>query len=124
MTKKSIFQYNFFEVLVLNITLSSVNDKCSLRFVVPTVYRPPGHHTDFIKEFADFLSELVLAADKVLFVGDFNIHADNEKDDKYVRPITSATKDCFINNLPDQLHHFSIPDSLEELDSEPGRKLN
>ncbi len=45
-----------------------------------TVYRPPGHHTDFIKEFTDFLSELVLAADKVLFVGDFNIHVDNEKD--------------------------------------------
>ncbi len=49
-------------------------------FVLATVYRPPGHHTDFIKEFADFLSELVLAADKVLIVGDFNIHVDNEKD--------------------------------------------
>ncbi len=34
----------------------------------PTVYRPPGHHTDFIREFADFLSELVLAADRELLV--------------------------------------------------------
>ncbi len=49
-------------------------------FVLATVYRPPGHHTDFIKEFADFLSELVLAADRFLIVGDFNIHVDNEKD--------------------------------------------
>ncbi len=49
-------------------------------FVLATVYRPPGHHTDFIKEFGDFISELVLAADKVLIVGDFNIHVDNEKD--------------------------------------------
>ncbi len=49
-------------------------------FVLVTVYRPPGHHTDIIKEFGDFLSELVLAADKVLIVGDFNIHIDNEKD--------------------------------------------
>jgi len=67
-------------VLVLNVTLSSVNDKSHLKFVLATtVHRPPGHHTDFIKEFADFLSELVLATDKVLIVGDFNIHVDNEK---------------------------------------------
>ncbi len=65
------------------ITLSrekSINDKSPVMFVLATVYRPPGHHTDFIKEFGDFLSELVLAADKVLNVGDFNIHVDNEKD--------------------------------------------
>ncbi len=69
--------------MVLHITLSKetcVNDKSPVMFVLATVYRPPGHHTDFIKQFADFLSELVLAADKVLIVGDFNIHADNEKD--------------------------------------------
>ncbi len=45
------------------------------------IYRPPGHNADFIKEFSDFLPELVLAADKVLIVGNFNIHVDNEKDD-------------------------------------------
>ncbi len=65
--------------MVLRITLSRetrVSDKSAVMFVLATVYRPPGHHTDFIKEFAD----LVLAADKVLIVGDFNIHVDNEKD--------------------------------------------
>ncbi|KAK9959266.1 hypothetical protein ABG768_009400, partial [Culter alburnus] len=51
------FKYNSFETMVLYVTL------CKLTFVLATVYRPPGHHTDFIKEFADFLSELVLAAD-------------------------------------------------------------
>ncbi len=69
--------------MVLRITLSRetrVSDKSPVMFVLANVYRPPGHHTDFIKEFADFLSELVLAADKVLIVGDFNIHVDNEKD--------------------------------------------
>jgi len=35
---------------------------------------------------------------------------------KYIRPITSATKDCFINNIPDHFLLLSIPDSLEELD--------
>ncbi len=69
--------------MVLHITLSrekSSNDKSPVIFVLATVYRPPGHHTDFIKEFGDSLSELVVAADKVLIVGDFNIHVDNEKD--------------------------------------------
>ncbi len=82
-SQKTGFKYNSFEVMVLHIKLSrekSINDKSPVMFVLATVYRPPGHHTDFIKEFADFLSELVLAADKVLIVGDFNIHVDNEKD--------------------------------------------
>ena len=74
-TEKSSFKYTYFEVLLLNVTIYSVNDKSHLRFVLATVYRPPGHHKDFINEFADFLS---LAADKVL-IGDFNIHVDNEK---------------------------------------------
>ncbi len=81
-SQRSGFKYNLFEVMVLHITLSketSVNDKSPVMFVLATVYRPPGHHRDFIKEFAAFLSELVLAADKVLIVGDFNIHVDNEK---------------------------------------------
>jgi len=43
-----------------------------LIFVLATVFRPPSHHQDVIKEFADFLLELVLAADKDLTVGDFN----------------------------------------------------
>ncbi len=77
-SQKTGFKYNSFEVMVLRIT--RVSDKSPVMFVLANVYRPPGHHTDFIKEFADFLSELVLAADKVLIVGDFNIHVDNEKD--------------------------------------------
>jgi len=46
-------------------------------FVLDTTRR----HTDFIKEFADFLSELVLAADKVLIVGDFSKHVENKNNE-------------------------------------------
>ncbi|XP_050967090.1 uncharacterized protein LOC127166056 [Labeo rohita] len=82
-SQRTDFKYNSFEVMVLHITLSretSVNDKSPMTSVLATVYRPPGHHTDFLKEFADFISELVLATDKVLIVGDFNIHVDIEND--------------------------------------------
>jgi len=42
-SEKSSFKYNYFEVLVLNINLSSVNYKLCLTFVLATVYRPTGH---------------------------------------------------------------------------------
>ncbi len=51
-SQKTGFKYNSFEVMVLHITLSrekSINDKSPLMFVLSNVYRPPEHHTDFIK---------------------------------------------------------------------------
>ncbi len=36
-----------------------------------------GHIQIFFKEFADFLSDLLVNVDKALIVGDFNIHVDN-----------------------------------------------
>jgi len=63
--------------MVLSVMLCSVSDKSCLTFVLASVYRHPGHNSDFIKEFADFLSELVLALDKVQIDGRFNIHVDN-----------------------------------------------
>ncbi len=38
--------------MVLQITLSrekSINDKSHVMFVLATVYRPPGHHSDLLK---------------------------------------------------------------------------
>ncbi len=44
------------------------------------MYRPPGPYTNFLKEIADFLSDLLVNDDKALIVGDFNIHVDNTND--------------------------------------------
>ncbi len=54
--------------------------KSILSLALATVYRPPGPYTDFPKEFADFLSDLLVNADKALIVGYFNIHVDNTND--------------------------------------------
>ncbi len=62
---------------MLNVTLSDMQKKSVLSLNLATVYRPPGPYTDFLKEFADFLSDLLVDVDKALIVGDFNIHVDN-----------------------------------------------
>ncbi len=57
-SQRSGFKYNSFEIKVPPITLSketNVNDKSPVMFVLATT--STRHHSDFIKEFADFLSE-------------------------------------------------------------------
>ncbi len=44
------------------------------------MYRPPGPYTDFLKELADFLSDILVNVDKALIVGDLNIHIENTND--------------------------------------------
>ncbi len=79
-TQKTGYSFNSFEILLLNVTLSDMQNKSVLFLALATVYRPPGPYTDFLKEFADFLSDLLVNADKALIVGDFNIHVDNTND--------------------------------------------
>ena len=79
---KSGSNFNFFEVFVLSFAHP---DKKAVRFILVTVYRPPGPYSVFLLEFANFLSSLVVNSDKVVIVGDFNIHMDSEGD-----PLRSA----------------------------------
>ncbi len=65
---------------MLNVTLLDMQNKSVLSLSLATVYRPPGPYTDFLKELADFLSDLFVNVDKALIVGDFNIHVDNTND--------------------------------------------
>ncbi len=76
-TQKTGYRFDSFEILMLNVKLSDKQNKSVLSLALATVYRPPGPYTDFLKEFADFLSDLLVNVDKALIVGDFNIHVDN-----------------------------------------------
>ncbi|XP_026055013.1 uncharacterized protein LOC113108674 [Carassius auratus] len=59
--------YSSFEVQLLKIdTLDS--------FFCALVYRPPKWNKDFIQQFSDFLSGLMSRCDKLLVLGDFNVH--------------------------------------------------
>ena len=57
-TLKSGFNFNSFELLVLNFAHP---DKTAVQlFTLVIVYRPPGPYTTFLSEFADFLANLVV----------------------------------------------------------------
>ncbi|XP_052464754.1 uncharacterized protein LOC128021527 isoform X1 [Carassius gibelio] len=79
-TQKTGYRFNSFEILLLNVTLSDMQKKSNASLALATVYRPPGPYTEFLKEFADFLSDLLVTVDKALIMGDFNIHVDNAND--------------------------------------------
>ncbi len=79
-TQKTGYRFDSFKILMLNVKLSDKQNKSVLSLALATVYRPPGPYTDFLKEFADFLSDLLVNVDKALIVGDFNIHVDNTND--------------------------------------------
>ncbi len=79
-TQKTGYRFDSFKILMLNVKLSDKQNKSVLSLALATVYRPPGPYTDFLKEFADFLSDLLVTVDKALIVGDFNIHVDNTND--------------------------------------------
>ncbi len=80
MLQKTGYRFDSFEMRMLNVKLSDKQNKSVLSLALATVYRPPGPYTDFLKEFADFLSDLLVNFDKALIVGDFNIHVDNTND--------------------------------------------
>ncbi|XP_076854807.1 uncharacterized protein LOC143509873, partial [Brachyhypopomus gauderio] len=81
-SQKFGFKFNSFEHLILTVSNVSnlTSNKVSQSFMLITIYRPPGSYSEFLQEFSDFLSHVVLSADKVIIMGDFNIHFENRCD--------------------------------------------
>ena len=94
------------------------------------VYRSPGADLEFLSEFSDFLSDLVLGSDKVVIVGDFNIHIDVDSDSLKLAfisllesmGISQKVKEpmhCFNHNLDLVLTHSIKSDNLLVLTLNP-----
>ncbi|XP_060770970.1 uncharacterized protein LOC132881920 [Neoarius graeffei] len=79
-TQKPGCKFNTFEVLHTHIMYVASKNKSTQLIPLLIIYRPPGPYSEFLSEFADFISDLVISLDKALVVGDFNIHFDNPED--------------------------------------------
>lgn len=95
-----------FESLTLGITHLNWKAEKPLLFVV--VYRPPaGPHSEFLSEFSDFLSDLVLRTDKVIIIGDFNIHVDVINDSFRNGFISLLESVGFLQQINQPTHSFN-----------------
>ncbi len=106
-TQKTGYRFDSFKILMLNVKLSDKQNKSVLSLALATVYRPPGPYTDFLKEFADFLSDLLVNVDKALIVGDFNIHVDNTNDALGLAFTDLINSFGVKQNVTRPTHHFN-----------------
>ena len=97
--------YDSFESLSLNITNPAWKKSKQIPFVI--VYRAPGPYTDFLAEFSEFLSSLVLKTDKIIIVGDFNIHVDVENDSLCSAFISLIESIGFCQGVHEPTHRFN-----------------
>ncbi|KAF7650916.1 hypothetical protein LDENG_00118880 [Lucifuga dentata] len=49
-------------------------------FYLVLLYQPPGPYSQFLEEFCVFISDLTIYAERILILGDFNIHVNKPSD--------------------------------------------
>lgn len=70
-----IIKLRSFEALFFKPSTSSSNSLVhGTGFHLVVTYRPQGPYSHFLEEFGEFLAALLTRSDKILIIGDFNIH--------------------------------------------------
>ena len=64
----------------LNISLIHPSLKSHKPVHLVIIYRPTAPYSEFLSQFSEILSKRVLRTDKVITVGDFNIHVHDAND--------------------------------------------
>ena len=102
---KPKLSYNSFESLILSLSHPTWKTQQPVLFVI--VYRAPGPYSEFLSEFSEFLSSLVLKTDKIIIVGDFNIHVDIDNDSLSTAFISLIDSIGFSQTVHEPTHCFS-----------------
>ena len=79
--------------------------KTHIMFLI--VYQAPGFYSEFLSEFSEFLSALLLKTDKVIIVGDFNIHVDVENDSLGTAFLSQLDSFGFCQCVHEPTHTFN-----------------
>lgn len=96
---KSTQKFNSFETLTLSLSFPNQRNTKAVSLII--VYRPPAKaYSEFLTDFSEFLPRTVLDCDKIMIVGDFNVHVDNDND-SLNKAFTALLEDVgFTQNVP------------------------
>ena len=105
MDPKPKLNYNSFESIVLSFSHPNWKTLQPVLFVI--VYRALG-------PYSEFLSSLVLKSDKVIIVGDFNVHVDvtNDSLSNAFTSLIDSISFCQSVNKPTVMDSLCLPDYL------------
>ena len=101
---KTKYTIKSFEFLLCNLNLNNKNIK------LVNIYRPPYSQKHnflrktFLKEFHNFLSEIVQLPGDLLALGDFNLHLENTND-KYISGFNSLLDTYSLNQIVHSATH-------------------
>ena len=79
--------------------------------IILVIYRPPKPNTAFIQEFAELLSHFMTRYDKILILGDFNIHV-------------CCPPQSFTTDFMDILESFNLTQAVQEPTHSKGHILD
>ncbi|KAL6458614.1 hypothetical protein MHYP_G00320860 [Metynnis hypsauchen] len=100
--QKHYDNFTSFELLYINI-INPITKKNAFSLI--NIYRPPGPYVEFLKEFSDFAADLAVCSDKVITLGDFNIHFE-KVDDSLKKAFTSILDSVgIVQNVAGPTHY-------------------
>ncbi|XP_061762014.1 uncharacterized protein LOC133556275 [Nerophis ophidion] len=100
-----IYNENFNFSPNLNKVLS-MKSATPLPLCLTVIYRPPGPYSDFISEFSEFVADLVMHADNIIIMGDFNIHMNTPSDPPSVA-LQTIIDSCGLTQIINEPTHRS-----------------
>ncbi|KAF7643041.1 hypothetical protein LDENG_00246040 [Lucifuga dentata] len=70
-----------------------------------TIYRPPKHNPNFLSEFSQLLTIALVKYDRVILLGDFNLHVNDCSDSRTAEFMDLVTSLDFTQHVNNSTHN-------------------